>query len=292
MLRLVILHCPFQYTTERSTLFSSQSHHRVFAYLHSLSARLLQVLDSCSTKTRGTGSMSICMDWISGHSFGKSSMSIGAVLNPATAKIKNFTQFPRLPTELRLKIWGQARTVRILTINSVPGDSVKFACSQSAPILLSVCRESRYEMLRFYHLISDHAGHEFYFNPYCDTLFLDASIATEWIRILHSIEDSLGPEAKVLSLALKNVNRCPHTFAIEAVSGKGVKEIFIIGQFEGRWVPDIWTLFPRHESSIRHHRSIVEAIENWECMDERLPSVVAVKEDLWRRQGISLIGKW
>jgi hypothetical protein len=218
--------------------------------------------------------------------FDKTALAVRSVPSDPPEAKGAFVCFPRLPTEIRLKIWAQGRAVRILTVKSIPSYyGIKFVCHEPAPVLLSVCHESRQEALRFYRRVSDSAGNYFYFNPLNDTLLLDASSAVEWIRVLHAIERSLGPTSKILSLALRNAHACPHTLAVEVTHEKGLRELFVVGEFEG-------TLVPRRDMAIRHYRTLVEAIERWNCVEAALPKVTAVKEDFWKTHALSLVGSW
>ena len=67
-----------------------------------------------------------------------------------------FTIFPRLPLELRLKIWHHAHDLfpRVIEIVPIETDGAASPSSSvtamSIPVLLSVCKESRLELLRLY----------------------------------------------------------------------------------------------------------------------------------------------
>lgn len=236
-----------------------------------------------------------------------SSGSTNPTMAFASSPVALFPAFPRLPTEIRLKIWAHALPVRILPVRLtsplvLSSSTVHFTCQESPPVLLSVCRESRYETLRCYTLVSDthkhsrsRPGHRFYFNPYLDTIFLDAStrVAVEWLRILRVIES----HSRILSLALRNAHWCPQAFAIEVTSRKGVREMFVVGTFEEYgWVPDFWALLPRRRGAglmggEGYCGSVVECIESWECA-YFLPNVTAVKEEYFRRKGLEVVGRW
>jgi hypothetical protein len=231
----------------------------------------------------------------------------------ATATLRHFPNFPHLPTEIRIKIWAQALPIRILPISVRPShrlssSDISFHCKEPPPVLLSVCRESRYETLRFYVIVSDthkpsrwhtrrQSGpdHKFYFNPYLDTIFLDTSDAVQWLRMLRVIE----AQSRILSLALSNAHRSPHAFAIEVSAEKGVREMFVVGAFEEfGWVPPLWTLLPRRSrlsglmGGEAYLEATVECIESWECEEDSMPKVMAVKEEFWRTQGLMVVGRW
>jgi hypothetical protein len=78
-----------------------------------------------------------------------------AGLEPAIstpAPLSEFTIFPGLPTELRLKIWGfAARTQRLLKLQYCIVDR-KFFTFQNLPAILQTSRESRSVGLCYYHL--------------------------------------------------------------------------------------------------------------------------------------------
>jgi hypothetical protein len=61
-----------------------------------------------------------------------------------------FTCFPRLPTELRLKIWRHAQPVRFLEISL--HEVARFSTRFAPPTILSINRESREEALKSYQI--------------------------------------------------------------------------------------------------------------------------------------------
>jgi hypothetical protein len=183
--------------------------------------RVVRVIPDTGTGTTGVG--------LHSDSIPHLTMASSSTLSPRFSDDGSFPSFPRLPTEIRVKIWSHSLPVRILPIKAFSplgssSNDDSFLCTEPPPVLLSVCREARYEALRFYVLISDTRkpsfphessstgpGARFYFNPYLDTIFLDASRPVQWLRILRTIES----HSRILSLALRNAHQCPHTFAIE-----------------------------------------------------------------------------
>ncbi|KAH7360732.1 hypothetical protein BKA65DRAFT_533979 [Rhexocercosporidium sp. MPI-PUGE-AT-0058] len=96
----------------------------------------------------------------------------------------NFTLFPKLPIELRFKIWKDAqprgRVISLIFKQNAPDDS--FALS-SQPILLSVNQESRSETLKIFKLITASGEQDapvsrrpIYIDPLTDCLL----IADDW----------------------------------------------------------------------------------------------------------------
>ncbi|KAH7418386.1 hypothetical protein BKA64DRAFT_198050 [Cadophora sp. MPI-SDFR-AT-0126] len=76
------------------------------------------------------------------------------IQEPDTEELK-FTLFPKLPVELRFKIWRDAqphpRVIDIIFTEDSPNHSFSTA---TPPVLLYVCRESRSETLRIYKGVS------------------------------------------------------------------------------------------------------------------------------------------
>ncbi len=71
----------------------------------------------------------------------------------ARQQLSEFTLFPKLPTELRLPVWGFAVFPRVVSL--VPGRG-------KPPAILSACRESRKETRKLYRLclhVSSPKGH-------------------------------------------------------------------------------------------------------------------------------------
>ena len=89
-----------------------------------------------------------------------------------------FPSFPRLPPELRIKIWKIALLPRVITITPRL-DAAILVCEIEVEVqqieLLSVCRESRSETLKDYTQISFNNDeiNSMYINWSRDTLFLD-----------------------------------------------------------------------------------------------------------------------
>jgi hypothetical protein len=102
---------------------------------------------------------------------------------------RSFSLFPKLPIEIRLKIWGDAKEIRIVEtwwITQSLGPQTRIQPSDphrrtvpnkgtaSPPALLHVSRESRSEALKSYTLIGTHGdlSRQPYFDLQADTLFL------------------------------------------------------------------------------------------------------------------------
>ncbi|CZR66207.1 uncharacterized protein PAC_16108 [Phialocephala subalpina] len=164
-----------------------------------------------SPTTTPTPSPSIDSNWISrykmrepqfhsGHSKYALSQTINTALSKEVEKMDisahKFTLFPRLPAELRLKIWFFAlprqRLVEIMvneTFDSYLSDAssedrwslVKSVRSPtSVPAILHTCNESRVEALKYYHLsfgrntsYSRNMNPRIYFDASTDVLYLN-----------------------------------------------------------------------------------------------------------------------
>jgi hypothetical protein len=136
---------------------------------------------------------------------------------------QKFTRFPKLPQELRFKIWEFAIEPRIVEVCQSQ-DSEYFECidykvhfwgSKSSapfysptalPTLLHVSRESRYIALKNYDLSFPNSGHPaiIYYNPSIDILYFPA-----WCfeyNIGHfELATSLEARGKIKRLAIDNL---------------------------------------------------------------------------------------
>lgn len=92
-------------------------------------------------------------------------------------RLKNFKLFPKLPVELRLKIWMlslENRTIEMRFANNYRSTQYDFVFSK-IPTMLHVHKESRVEGLRYYKLLFGHkkqCRRPVYFNPMIDRLHL------------------------------------------------------------------------------------------------------------------------
>lgn len=92
--------------------------------------------------------------------------------SPST-KPTTFHLFAHLTPELRLKIWREACSQRIVTVRYNPEEN-QCTCSSKPPAILHTTHESRAEALRSYRLCFGTRSHpaHIYFSPYHDTLYL------------------------------------------------------------------------------------------------------------------------
>jgi hypothetical protein len=107
---------------------------------------------------------------------------------PEKKSTSEFHLLPKLPIELRQKIWRLTVRPRIIPVLQIPRDPVSnlsfwqslpnpvkpFAyTTQPPPIILSICHESRTEGLEIYRLVfNDKLKHPLYFSPSLDTIYL------------------------------------------------------------------------------------------------------------------------
>lgn len=153
---------------------------------------------------------------------------------PTTSSIdQTFTVFPRLPIELRLKIWRYTFQPRVLTITELDvdgrdywtcererfaGRSVDIYCKSTCPVpvALQVCQESRGEALRAYQLSFGTDNHPaiIYFNPDLDIVYpilhfvdeIDARVDPDSLARIRSLcftFDILGDDSVGISTRLK-----------------------------------------------------------------------------------------
>jgi hypothetical protein len=99
-----------------------------------------------------------------------------AVVNPQiespSQSVTTFTVFPKLPVELRFKIWKLALPgTRVVAIN-FDYESETITSSARIPAALHTCRESRLEALKVYKLTFGYLMDpgKVYFNPFSDIL--------------------------------------------------------------------------------------------------------------------------
>lgn len=129
-----------------------------------------------------------------------SSEATGAI--STTINFLQFTRFPDLPPELRLKIWkiaSQALRTLELFYRHI-GREIR--CHQAPPALLHVCHESREVGLEVYHLSfgSEKRGNppQIYFNPANDIIYFGARQHDD--ELLY-INDYFRAQATELSIA-------------------------------------------------------------------------------------------
>ncbi len=124
------------------------------------------------------------------------------------APLSNFTLFPELPTELRLKIWGHAaRTQRLLKLQYCIVDR-KFFTFQNLPAILRATQESRIVGLRYYHLSfgTDKQPPSTYFNANYDIVCFGFEQYDDEIdymlRYFEKQRRILAPKDQIQNLAL------------------------------------------------------------------------------------------
>ena len=114
----------------------------------------------------------------------------------AMAPINSFSVFPRLPIELRLKIWAHASPLpRIIELSWPPEERSKARSpiSKTAPpSVLHACRESRYEFIEDYEVLEfrdspqtilvDYSRDTVFFGPGCKHL-LPSGKTSRWIEV-------------------------------------------------------------------------------------------------------------
>lgn len=114
--------------------------------------------------------------------------------------LTKFTLFPDLPSELRIKIWALAqpgpRIIKVMKNELMYGG---VSSATSPPVLLHVCRESRYETLKVFslllegsttfalHPVEDDVPQSIYVNPKIDTVFISDDYVARCDRVF------LGP---------------------------------------------------------------------------------------------------
>ncbi|KAH8795455.1 hypothetical protein BGZ57DRAFT_947028 [Hyaloscypha finlandica] len=114
-----------------------------------------------------------------------------------TPVLQEFTLFPRLPAELRLRIWAASKPgPRVVEIEFDNRLSFETLSPTSPPSLLAVCRDSRNETLKFYRklLKPSNNGRWFqtiYFDPHTDILYLPEGVSR--IGNFHSVLQDIDP---------------------------------------------------------------------------------------------------
>lgn len=91
-----------------------------------------------------------------------------------------FHLFPSLPTEIRLQIWRQLSTPRLIEIGTSSTFNPRLQCGARPPISFSICQESRTEAKRTYTLtklmLSAQKRVEIWVDLAIDTLYLNADV--------------------------------------------------------------------------------------------------------------------
>jgi hypothetical protein len=123
--------------------------------------------------------------------------------NPHSEALEEFTPFPKLPIELRLRIWKFTLPgPRILEVAYCEAGSdsdmpEKFGVATRPPVALRVCRESRREASRFYTLSfgSENWASKIYFDFSIDTLYLNClTIGQDGVDIERFLREAEGIE--------------------------------------------------------------------------------------------------
>jgi hypothetical protein len=128
---------------------------------------------------------------MAGTFYHQNQVALKALMQPFPPEEKSTSEFhllPKLPIELRHKIWRLTARPRIIPVLQIPRGSgrylsfwqslpdpvVPFAyTTQPPPIILSICHESRTEGLKIYRLVfNDKLKHPLYFSPSLDTIYL------------------------------------------------------------------------------------------------------------------------
>lgn len=120
--------------------------------------------------------------------------------------LKKFWLFPYLPFELRLQIWKLARpkSRRVDVIFKKDRRSKQHLFIGDPPALLSVCMESRHEMLKFYRIAFRHADglNPCYFDFQRDTLYLTAYMTSSQLSDFVLKSETKGDFRKLQRLAI------------------------------------------------------------------------------------------
>ena len=211
----------------------------------------------------------------------------------SSPKLNNFTFFPELPFELRLKIWRQAfpgpRVVKVNSYGMVNLDGYCFHafCSASQlPIVLSVCQESRAEALRYYHpsfgMRYPSIPSIIYFNCDIDTLYFefDSHQALNSQLLILALSDRYRQVDGRVSM--KNVQSVAVSHRIGTMKLKillgyltrfeGLREFIVGAERESPPVTDEAVLEEAEESdeSLSGIRNVLDdASENWKRMWSR-----------------------
>ncbi|KAH8778117.1 hypothetical protein BGZ57DRAFT_884302 [Hyaloscypha finlandica] len=126
----------------------------------------------------------------------------------ALAPLSQFTKFPELPTEIRLKIWGYAATTqRLLELQYCIADR-KFFSFQKLPAILHTSQESRDVGLCYYHLSFGTDKHPpgTYFNAVDDILYLGSEQYGDeieyMVRFFDKQSNLLEPRDQIQNIAL------------------------------------------------------------------------------------------
>jgi 2EXR family len=123
-----------------------------------------------------------------------------------------FTLFPRLPTELRLKIWDAvAEEPNNVELSCTPTASYlpdgRWFSHSKPPVLFRICSESRAVAMAHYDVLTfspDMVGIPYkgnlYINFAVDTLWVCADMHIKWARMLLSKNDQLKEKLKYLAV--------------------------------------------------------------------------------------------
>jgi 2EXR family len=107
-------------------------------------------------------------------------MELTSIVPASGDTMKNFTRFPKLPIELRLKIWRSTKEPRIIEVRfHFDCRKKKHSFFAPQPVVLQVCHESRHEGLKSYKkaFTNKWAYNDVYFDFTTDILFINYSLS-------------------------------------------------------------------------------------------------------------------
>ncbi|TVY39316.1 hypothetical protein LOCC1_G005895 [Lachnellula occidentalis] len=121
---------------------------------------------------------------------------------------RTFAAFPRLPIELRFKIWENASMATRTLELWYSFDNQRFSTFQPVPAVLHTCREARRAGNRMYSLSfgSAKSPPRTYFNPICDIIYFGLRVYDDevdfMLRFFRRHADSFEDEDQIQRLAL------------------------------------------------------------------------------------------
>lgn len=238
-----------------------------------------------------------------------------------------FTLFPNLPTELRLQIWAQAQSPRILKIHIDPDPRVPerpwdamtnyqawasrksrvftFGSLAPLPATVAVNHESREYALESYAVVYDDLGPRFYFDGLRDTLWVEQQeYADDWAMLIQRIRNSCSwTQLRSLAIYDEGIHYTldgPNTIMLVKA---GIQELFLIVEKAITCLSRVWTLPSRSDDlkqvdvlSIQErdwlllHRTLYKQFENIVRggLEGVVPSVMVVEKDYWDKKGLEL----
>ncbi|CAG8978968.1 hypothetical protein HYALB_00012251 [Hymenoscyphus albidus] len=177
---------------------------------------------------------------------------------------EEFTRFPSLPPELRLRIWSiHLKTPRIVEVfvpregRQQPWGLPSYTWTTQIPPVFHVNRESRYEAMKFFQMLRHVRGSGYLVPTMIVNFKIDTVFFSQWNQL---IEDLLGDEKQDIALRIRSLAIPLHHRAPYAPFGcPNLRELVVLV------CPRMYSRRLRnHRVWYREYREVEEVSDIWE----------------------------